>query len=334
MTVLALETVHHTSVLQRAATPAFVGATARVLSGQALVFVSRGQVAGVLGPGEHLLDPRAVPFLRSIVSERPGGAVLGDDVFWVKTAASEPFAVAGALEPVLDPAVGEKVTPKLDARIAVLVTDPVRLIQGLAGNTDHGAVEQWVKALVVRQAQELAKKVPRLAELTAEGKRVEHARDLGQAVAPGLAELGLGLASCEIVAFVLPDHVAARLRLLGGTLTHYSEAPGPPSLADGARVRVSRAGQWYSGRVSKVTEGRAEVIWDVSGERSEVALAELEPEPAYPGAFAPGTRLLAQWPDGGFYPATVRVFNGTLYEVVWADGSSSWLTPGQVKTIG
>ncbi len=331
MNVLALEAVHHTSLLQRAASPAFVGATARILPSQALAFVARGHVAGVLGPGEHVLDPRVIAFLGPIVQQRPGNAILGDDVFWVKMGVAESFQVGGALDPVLDPAVGEKVTPRLDARVSLVVSDPVRLIHGLAGKTDQGAVEQWVKAHLLRHALELAKQVPRLSELVAEAKLPERAQALGRAAAPGLAELGLGLTSAEIVAFVVPDHVASRLRLMGGTLTHYSDAPGPPSLGEGARVRTSRGSEWYSGRVGKVVENRAEIIWDVSGERSEVALAELEPEPAYPGAFTPGTRLLAQWPDGGFYPATVRVYNGRLHEVVWADGSTSWLGPGQVK---
>ena len=331
MTLLCLETVHQTSVLQRAASPAFVGGTARVLPSQALVFVADGRVAGVLGPGEHALDPRAVPFLGSIVRQRPGTPVLGDDVYWVKTEPCAEIEIAGALEPLVDPDGGEKVTPKLDARVSVFVVDAPRLLQGLAGNTDRGAVEQWVRSEVVRAAKEIVKEVPRLSDMLSEPRRAEHAQALGRALAPLLAERGLGLAACKLNAFVLPDHVAARLRLAGGTLTHYSEAPGPSSLKEGARVRTSRVGQWYSGRVARVSEARVEVIWDVSGERSEVALAELEPEPSYPGAFSTGTRLMAQWPDGGFYPATVRVFNGTHYEVEWADGKTSWLSPGQVR---
>lgn len=333
MSLLALEDVHQTSLLQRAATPAFVGAKALVSPTQALVFVSRGQVAGMLGPGEHVLDPRAVPFLASIVEQRPTAAVLGDDVFWVLTGGSRSVEVSGALEPSSDMSMGEKITPRLNARIGLSVADPVRLVHGLAGNTDHGAVEQWVKAQVLSEARALAAKVPRLADLVAEPKLIEHSRALGAALAPGLGELGLALTACEVIAFVVPDYVASRLRLLGGTPTQYAEAPAPtlPTLAEGARVRTSRGGQWYSGRVARTSAEGVEVVWDVSNERSVVGPSELEAEPSYPGAFTPGTRVLAEWPGGGFYPATVRIYNGTLYEVLWSDGSASWLGPGQVR---
>lgn len=331
MTPLSLDEIHHTSLLQRAASPAFLGAPARVLPSQALVFLSQGRVAGVLGPGEYSLDPRALPFLGPIVRQQPTGATLGDDVFWVKMGAPVSLDVSAVLETVLDPAVGEKVTPKLEARLSVAVGDPVQMIQALGGKVDHGAVELWVKQRVNEQASELGRKFPRLAELSAESKRTEHARALGEALQATFAPLGLALVACDITAIRVPDHVASRLRLMGGTHTEYADGASKPVVAEGMRARISKDGQWYSGRVTRVSDGRAELIWDVSGARSEIALVELEPEPAYPGAFSSGTRLLAQWPDGGFYPATVRVFNGTLYEVEWADGSASWLPPGQVK---
>jgi hypothetical protein len=73
------------------------------------------------------------------------------------------------------------------------------------------------------------------------------------------------------------------------------------------------------------------VVWDGASERTRVPIRILEPEPAYPGAHAPGTRVLAEYPDGGFYPATVRVFNGTSYEVAWENGTTAWLPPGKVR---
>ena len=116
MTFLALDEAAHTSLLQRAAAPAPVGATLRVLPSQSALFVAMGRVMGILGPGQHLLDPARVPFLGMIVQPRPMGPVLGDDLYWAKTGAVIPLEVTTTLFSVEDATLGEKVAPKLPRR--------------------------------------------------------------------------------------------------------------------------------------------------------------------------------------------------------------------------
>ncbi len=106
--------------------------------------------------------------------------------------------------------------------------------------------------------------------------------------------------------------------------------PAAAALALGSRVRTSHAGSWYSGSVIASRDGQCEVEWD-SGQKSVIPLASLEREPEYPGSHPAGTRVLAQWSDGGFYPATVQIFNGTSYRVSFENGTTSWLSPGQIR---
>lgn len=332
--VLGLEFAHHTGLFERARTPAFVGDRAHVLPTQALVFISGGRVAGVLGPGDHVLDPRQIPFLGPIASPRPNGAVLGDEVLFAKTGDPVSIDVNGPLDVVQDAAVGEKVTPKISARVRVTVFDPVLALGTLAGNFDQGVLEQWVKARVLDAARELGRKTPRLVELTSPSKATELGRALGELVAPVLGKAGLGLAEMEVLAITVPDEIASRLRFMGSRSTEYADAPSAPSAAIsavGQRVRTNHGGQWHSGRVVELTGDRAKITWDQSGEVSALPLSLLEPEPRYPGAHAPGARVLAEWSPGSYYPATVRVYNGTLYEVEFAEGATRWLPPGAVR---
>ncbi len=48
--------------------------------------------------------------------------------------------------------------------------------------------------------------------------------------------------------------------------------------------------------------------------------------------FSAGARVMATWQDGRAFPATVRSFNGTHYEVVW-DGAteSTWIVPENIR---
>jgi hypothetical protein len=326
---LMLDPRLQTALLQRAPTPAPLGARLSCAQGQAVAFLAAGRVAGVLGPGEHVLDPHALPFLGPIVQQRPGGPVLGDDLVWVKSGDPVMIEATGAFATIQDATLGERVTPRFVARARVTVADALRALSAPPG---QGGPEQRVKTELAEEVARAASGARGLVEVTQPERWPELAAAATAALGPRLGELGLRLFGVELAAVSVPDDVAARLRLLAAGSTQLRDAPAAPLvLSPGARVRVSQVGRWHSGAVVEIAGDECDVLWDVSGARTRVSMQSLEAEPHYPGAHAAGTRVLAQSADGGYYPATVRVFNGTVYEVVWDQGGSAWLSPGQIR---
>lgn len=303
------------SLLERHPGPLPVGKRLEVAAGRSVVFVQWGRVAGVLGPGEHELDPQRIPFLSILVEQRPEGAVLGGDVFLAATEQS-PLAVALA--------VGEAA---IEVVAAVRVADPTTLLAQL-GVGEPSELDATVAAQIAAALKPAFAGAARaeLADLAA-------CRGIAEATLPaarekltafglaldGILSVGSSLAPAAAAAPAEPPPAAA------------APAPSAPSIGGGARVRMSHAGAWYSGSVSRMADGQCEVTWDGAGQQTWVPQARLEPEPEYPGAHPAGTRVLAEWTDGSFYPATVRHFNGTSYQVAWENGATAWLSPGQIR---
>src|SRR5687767_13069979 len=118
-TIVNLADAEFHGLIQRAPTPAPLGGVLRILPSQSVVFVAGGRVAGLLGPGEHPIDPNLIPFMAPIVQQRPSGPVVGDDLVWVRTGAIVSIDVTGALDTRNDPAIGERLNPKFSGRVHV-----------------------------------------------------------------------------------------------------------------------------------------------------------------------------------------------------------------------
>jgi hypothetical protein len=123
---------------------------AEVVAGptDAVVFVRNGGVVGILGPGNHRLDPAAVPFVASLMSQ--GG--LGVEVWFVMTAPIAGFRAGGSLGDVIDGVTQEQVNPLLAAEASVRITDSgggVTAIQTLGAE----GFASWVGAQVLARVK-------------------------------------------------------------------------------------------------------------------------------------------------------------------------------------
>jgi hypothetical protein len=331
MDLLSLDEAQHKSLAQRALVPAPLGARLRCLPSQSAAFVAAGRVAGVLGAGEDQLDPHALPFLGPIVQQRPTGPVVGDDLYWIKTGGAVELELSGALPQRNDTTLGEKVTPRYAARMRVLVSDALRLL-GLTLAAGGAGAEQLAKTAAGRALEAALGGAIPLAELTNPGRWAAFAESAKPALQNELAQTGLGLLALELTRVSVPDELAARLRAMAGGTTALAENAAPAAvLGPGARVRASQGGRWFSGQIVALAGAECDVVWDGVTAPTRVALASLEAEPRYPGAHAPGTRVLARWSDGNFVPGVVRVFNGTSYEVLFDHGAVVWLPPGELR---
>jgi hypothetical protein len=325
--VVELSEMPRETLVAELPTPIVIGSLLRCGPNQSAVFSLGGRAVGILGPGEHPLAPERVPFIQSLIQPGPYGPQIGGGVFLVRSSGGTVLDVSGSLTPSLDRDSGERIVPKLSAKVQVWVADPWRLF-GEMPKPGEGAAERWVREQVLLAFQRAVgqAKPTVLAETARFAGWTESART---ALGPVLQQKGIALGQLELGSIVVPEEAKSSVYSRDFSRP-VAPTPAPATLSTGARVRTSSGGVWHSGSILGIEGGEARIKWD-AGEETSVALLALEPEPVYAGAHAAGTRVLARWSDGAFYPATVRHFNGTHYEVAWENGASAWLEPGQVK---
>jgi membrane protease subunit (stomatin/prohibitin family) len=111
------------------------------------VFMSQGQVMGVLLPGQHTLDAKELPFLGMFVDWATGGNAFRAEIYFVGTREYPNFRFGGRLDEVQDPQSGLIVTLRTFGEYSLRVTDPQKLILNLVGTVnvaDNNAITAWV----------------------------------------------------------------------------------------------------------------------------------------------------------------------------------------------
>jgi membrane protease subunit (stomatin/prohibitin family) len=111
------------------------------------VFISQGQVMGTLGPGQHTLDAKELPFLGLFVDWATGSNAFKAEIFFVGAREFPNLRFGGRLDEVQDPQTGLIVTMRSFGEFALRVVEPTRLITNLVGTVDvtnNSAVTDWV----------------------------------------------------------------------------------------------------------------------------------------------------------------------------------------------
>jgi membrane protease subunit (stomatin/prohibitin family) len=120
------------------------------------VFMSQGQVMGVLLPGQHTLDAKELPFLGMFVDWATGGNAFRAEIYFVGTREFPNFRFGGRLDEVQDPQTGLIVTLRTFGEYSLRVADPQKLILNLTGTvnvTDNTAVTAWVTQQLLKVAR-------------------------------------------------------------------------------------------------------------------------------------------------------------------------------------
>jgi membrane protease subunit (stomatin/prohibitin family) len=120
------------------------------------VFMSQGQVMGVLLPGQHTLDAKELPFLGMFVDWASGGNAFRAEIFFVGTREFPNFRFGGRLDEVQDPVSGLIVTLRTFGEYSLRVADPQKLILNLVGTvnvTDNNAITAWVTQQLLKVAR-------------------------------------------------------------------------------------------------------------------------------------------------------------------------------------
>jgi membrane protease subunit (stomatin/prohibitin family) len=111
------------------------------------VFISQGQVMGTLGPGQHTLDAKELPFLGLFVDWATNSNAFKAEIYFVGAREYPNLRFGGRLDEVQDPQTGLIVTLRSFGEFALRVVDPTKLILNLVGTvdvTDNHAVTDWV----------------------------------------------------------------------------------------------------------------------------------------------------------------------------------------------
>jgi membrane protease subunit (stomatin/prohibitin family) len=120
------------------------------------VFMSQGQVMGVLLPGQHTLDAKELPFLGMFVDWASGGNAFRSEIYFVGTREFPNFRFGGRLDEVQDPVSGLIVTLRTFGEYSLRVNDPTKLILNLVGTvnvTDNQAITGWVTQQLLKVAR-------------------------------------------------------------------------------------------------------------------------------------------------------------------------------------
>ncbi len=102
---------------------------------------------GTLGPGQHSLDAKELPFLGLFVDWATGSNAFKAEIFFVGAREFPNLRFGGRLDEVQDPQTGLIVTMRSFGEYALRVVEPTRLITNLVGTVDvtnNSAVTDWV----------------------------------------------------------------------------------------------------------------------------------------------------------------------------------------------
>jgi membrane protease subunit (stomatin/prohibitin family) len=120
------------------------------------VFISQGQVMGTLGPGQHSLDAKELPFLGLFVDWATNSNAFKAEIFFVGAREFPNLRFGGRLDEVQDPQTGLIVTMRSFGEYALRVVEPTRLITNLVGTVDvtnNSAVTDWVTQQLLKSTR-------------------------------------------------------------------------------------------------------------------------------------------------------------------------------------
>jgi membrane protease subunit (stomatin/prohibitin family) len=195
------------------------------------IFMSQGQVMGVLPPGRHTLDAQELPFLGMFVDWASGGNAFKAEIYFVGAREFPHCRFGGRLDEVQDPQTGLVVTLRAFGEYALRVVEPQRLILNLVGTVDvtnNESITGWVAQQLLKVTRttvttQLMSGAWPILGLSVHSPEIEV--KAMQAANAELADYGLSITRLGNVDVNLDDDDNARLKKLAGD-TAYSRLAG------------------------------------------------------------------------------------------------------------
>lgn len=193
--------------------PLAAGSTVAAEPDEAVVFMQDGRPVGSLGPGRHVLDPRALPFLAGAMRSDPHGLpVVAVDALVVRMQGGA-VATTGLVGPVVDQQTKLRLQVQARVRVPLRVADVGRAGFGLFTMGEPASANQWLgdMALMAIREQLRADPSPRNVAGFGFGEGSDAAAAAVRAtLESGLADYGLAVADAPSVELELPPDDAQR----------------------------------------------------------------------------------------------------------------------------
>jgi membrane protease subunit (stomatin/prohibitin family) len=117
------------------------------------VFMSQGQVMGILPPGQHTLDAKEWPFLGMFIDWASNSDAFKAELYFIGTREYPNNRFGGRLDDVQDPQSGLVVTLRSFGEYSLKVYDPTKLILNLTGTVDvsnNDNITGWVSEQLLK----------------------------------------------------------------------------------------------------------------------------------------------------------------------------------------
>lgn len=327
--------------------PAPLGAQLEVGSSDRVAFLDMGMLSGVVGPGTHTLNPQQLPFLGTSVR----GQEIGAELHFLRAQPGPSLRVGGKLSGLTDDSAQVVVSPRYFGELSLLVSDPGRFLSSGLGS-DAKSVDKWVQNQFRQVLTKVLVAKPNVfASLHDPALLLDIEAEVSKALNAKLDELGIAAQNLKVQKIDLSAQDRAAITAATSTKGEGNRgdsgrvtpaaapaperaAPAASLIAPNSRVSVHMPdGRVFSGVTTNYQNQHYEVAWDGSNTRGWVPAGQVRPAAVAPTAAAPqpGSRVLAQWSDGGFYPAAVRQVTTQALEVQWDNGAVAWLRADQLR---
>jgi membrane protease subunit (stomatin/prohibitin family) len=195
------------------------------------VFMSQGQVMGVLPPGQHTLDAQEWPFLGMFIDWASNSDAFKAEIYFVGTREYANNRFGGRLDDVQDPQTGLVVTLRAFGEYSLKVIDPTKLILNLVGTVDVSNNEN-ITAWVAEQLLKVTRTTVTTQLMTGTWPILglsAHSPDIEAAAMPAadaqLENYGITISRLGNLDVNLAEEDSARLKKLAGD-TAYSRLAG------------------------------------------------------------------------------------------------------------
>src|SRR5580700_1357994 len=264
------------------------------------VFMSQGQIMGVLLGGQHMLDAKELPFLGMFVDWGSAGNAFKAELYFVGIRDFPNFRFGGRLDEVQDPQTGLIVTLRAFGEYALRVIEPSKLILNLVGTVDvtsNDAITGWVAQQLLKVTRtavttQLMSGAWPILGLSVHSPEIEVAAM--QAANRELADYGIAITKLGNLDINLDDDDNARLKKLAGDTAYTRLAGGFLQAAQAEALQGAGEG------LAKGGEGASPLFLGaglgVAGMMQAPAQPAAQPPPPGPG-FAGGGPGFTQAPQ-------------------------------------
>jgi membrane protease subunit (stomatin/prohibitin family) len=195
------------------------------------VFISQGQLGGVLPPGQHTLDAKEWPFIGSLLDWASSSNMFKAELYFIGTREYPNNRFGGRLDEVQDPVSQLIVTLRAFGEYALRIVDPVKLILNLTGTIDVSnnenitgwVAEQLLKVTRTTVTTQLMNGTWHILGLSAHSPEIEAA--VMPAADSQLENYGISICRLGNLDVNLDEDDNARLKKLAGD-TAYSRLAG------------------------------------------------------------------------------------------------------------